>query len=525
MAVKFKFLTAWLPLLMSGTAALLLAKLGLTSSIEPFTQHLIFQAHSYRPWNEDIVLITIDEKSINALGWFPWKRDRHTQLLQQLTAAEVKTVAFNILFSEETAEDAAFAQAIADHGQVLLANAWYQEKRLLSPNQRLASKAIAVGHMTQVQTSLPVSVKPHINGHPALAIATAQVHQLSQNELKLFAVTQPLLPHWPAPVSQLQQYSFVDVMEQRVPKEALQGKIALVGMTAEGFDPLVSPIEPNKPVSGIHLHAALIHSYLEQNFLHRPNQHWGVLGLILWAIGLRYGLSRLTERKQLITLAIGIIIWPVIAILALNANILLPISLPILLLVSTGFSLLVISNTRLRSINSQLQSKATTDALTGIRNRAFFNDYSAYLWHRCVREQQSLCLILCDVDHFKQYNDTYGHLVGDHCLYQVAQSLQFSLYRSSDIVARYGGEEFVILLSDANLEHGCTVAKRIQDQLGQRAIPHKSSSCSDLVTLSFGIACIRPTRNDRLETLIDQADKALYRAKLAGRDRYMVQQL
>ncbi len=526
MAVKIKFLAPWLPLLLSGAATLVLTKLGFVSSLEPLTHRLLFQARGSQPWREEIVLIKIDQPSIDALGWFPWERDRYTQLVNELTAAEVQTIAFNILFSEETAEDEAFAKAIENHGQVLLASIWSQQTESpWMPNPTLTQAAIEIGHMAQGENVHPDTVQPYIDGHPALGIITAQTHQLSQGELNLLDVQDSLQPHWPGSVEQLQQYSFVDVLEQRVPKEALQGKIALVGMTAEGFDPLISPIEPNKPASGLHLHAAVLHSYLQQNFLHKPAKAWAILGLLLWGVTLRYCFTRMAERKQLITLFIGIVFWPALGMLALNANILLPIAFPILLLTMSGFGLLVMSNTRLHSANSQLQGKATTDALTGLKNRAFFNDYSAYLWRNSIREKQSICIIICDIDHFKQYNDTYGHLAGDDCLSQVSQSLQRAVYRTTDLVIRYGGEEFVILLPNSNLEQGCIIAKRIQHQLAQQAIPHQGSSTSEQVTLSFGIACITPTRRDHLMLLIDQADKALYRAKHEGRDRYKAQQL
>ncbi len=525
MAVQSKFLAPWLPLIMSGVVTLILTQLGLVSSLEPFAQRLLFQARGAQPWSEEIVLIKIDEASINALGWFPWQRDRYAQLLHQLTAAEVKTVAFNILFSEETDEDQAFAEAIEDHGQVLLASTWREDQSPWLPSPTLAKKAVAIGHMTQLEKTLPVTVEPHIDAYPALAIATAQTHQLNQGELGLLTFEQPLLAHWPGPINQLQQYSFIDVLEQRIPQGALQGKIALVGMTAAGFDPFTSPIESDLTASGIHLHAAILHSYLQQNFLHKPGQSWGILCLLLWGLGLRFGLSRLTEAKQLIALFIGLLIWPVLGVLSLSFNILLPISFPLLLLTITGFSLLLISNIRLHRINRKLQSKATTDALTGLKNRSFFNDYSAYIWRNSIREKQPICLIICDIDHFKQYNDTYGHLAGDACLSQVARNLQRAVYRTTDLVIRYGGEEFVILLPNSNLEQGCTIAQRIQFQLAQQAIPHKGSSTSDQVTLSFGIACITPSRRDRLMLLIDQADKVLYRAKHEGRDRYKAQQL
>lgn len=524
MAIPTKFFRPWLPLVLSGAATLLPLQLGLVSTLEPLAQRLLFQARGARAWPEEIVLIKIDQASLDALGWFPWRRDRYAQLLDQLTAAGADSVSFSILFSEETPEDSAFAAAMARHGQVILAN-WYSSHKRLMPAPELARSAADIGHIVELETAGPATVQPYVQDSPALAIATAAHYQGRRGQLQLLDASQVLLPNWPGPVKQIQQYSFVEVLEQRVPPSAFNGKIVLVGMTAAGFDPLDTPFDSRTAASGIHLHAAVVNSALRQNFLQRPSPQWWILGCMVWAMGLRYGLTKLVERRQLMALCVAILLWPVLGYVALQFNLLLPIALPMVLLAMTCTTILTINNIRLNSINSQLQNKATTDRLTQLKNRAFFDDYSAYLWRDSIQESKPLSFIICDIDHFKKYNDTYGHLAGDQCLSKVAQGLQKAIYRKSDVVARYGGEEFVILLPNTTLEEACPVAERVREQLAQLKLPHKSSSTSDFVTLSLGIACIVPTREDRFETLVEQADQALYRAKSGGRDRYQTKQL
>ncbi|EAW34860.1 GAF domain-containing protein [Lyngbya sp. PCC 8106] len=161
----------------------------------------------------------------------------------------------------------------------------------------------------------------------------------------------------------------------------------------------------------------------------------------------------------------------------------------------------------------QLEQLAILDGLTQIANRRYFDQYLDQEWKRAQREQHSLSLLLLDVDHFKLYNDTYGHQAGDECLQRVAKAIQETLKRSSDLVARYGGEEFVILLPNTKAEGAIQITQDIHDSIQQLAIEHSSSSVSQFVTVSIGISTIIPQPLSRFEVLVSRADKALYKAK------------
>jgi diguanylate cyclase (GGDEF)-like protein/PAS domain S-box-containing protein len=177
---------------------------------------------------------------------------------------------------------------------------------------------------------------------------------------------------------------------------------------------------------------------------------------------------------------------------------------------------------QLETVNRALQYLATYDSLTEVRNRRFFNDYLDTEWRRLAREEAPLSLIMCDIDYFKLYNDTYGHQAGDECLRQVAQVLQCSVKRSADLVARYGGEEFAIVLPNTDIEGAACVAETIAQQVRGLQIPHAQSAVSEYVTLSLGVACCIPAPMSQPATLIAIADESLYRAKAAGRDRVSV---
>ncbi|MEM6447355.1 MAG: diguanylate cyclase [Cyanobacteria bacterium P01_D01_bin.123] len=176
----------------------------------------------------------------------------------------------------------------------------------------------------------------------------------------------------------------------------------------------------------------------------------------------------------------------------------------------------------LERANQQLAELANHDALTGLANRRRFNEYLQQIWKQALRERQPLTLILCDIDYFKQYNDTYGHLVGDTCLQQVARAIQQVLERPLDLAARFGGEEFAVILLDADATGGNTVAEKIQAGIAELQIPHSASAISEMVTISAGIAATIPNTELNVETFINEADSALYTAKQEGRDRIVV---
>lgn len=177
----------------------------------------------------------------------------------------------------------------------------------------------------------------------------------------------------------------------------------------------------------------------------------------------------------------------------------------------------------LQEVNQKLECLVNIDGLTGVSNRRHFDDYLAREWGRLKREQKPLSLILCDVDHFKLYNDSYGHLQGDDCLRQVAQTIAQVINRPADLVARYGGEEFAIILPNTDLSGTQEVAKKVQQAIRSLKLPHNRSKTSPFVTISMGMSSQIPEQDQALEDLIRFTDKALYTAKAQGRDRIIIE--
>ncbi|MBA3947574.1 MAG: diguanylate cyclase [Herpetosiphonaceae bacterium] len=177
-------------------------------------------------------------------------------------------------------------------------------------------------------------------------------------------------------------------------------------------------------------------------------------------------------------------------------------------------------NHALRQANAELIHLSYRDALTGVANRRQFDMTLTTEWRRATRSQQPLSLLLLDIDDFKHYNDTYGHLAGDACLQQVAQAVQQRVRRSGDLVARYGGEEFAVLLPGSDLASAGALAATLHQAIRDLALPHASSPTANIVTMSVGVATVVPQAGERETTLVAAADAALYAAKRGGRDRW-----
>lgn len=173
----------------------------------------------------------------------------------------------------------------------------------------------------------------------------------------------------------------------------------------------------------------------------------------------------------------------------------------------------------LQNANVELQRLAAVDGLTQIANRRSFDQLLLQEWKRMFRENLPLALILGDIDYFKAYNDTYGHLMGDDCLRTVAQTIDSCLRRPGDTVARYGGEEFAVILPNTNINGAGHMAQSIRDAISRRRIPHAESTAAEHVTISLGAVAACPSSDFDVAAFIEKADTALYAAKKQGRNQ------
>ena len=173
----------------------------------------------------------------------------------------------------------------------------------------------------------------------------------------------------------------------------------------------------------------------------------------------------------------------------------------------------------LEELNEKLRALSLMDGLTGIANRRYFDEFLDREWRRAKRERQPISMLLLDVDHFKLYNDTYGHIAGDDCLKQIATTLKGITKRATDLAARYGGEEFALILPNTPQEKAAMLASKLLDAIEALFIEHGTSPVSPHVTVSIGGATYIPDRDSSPEIILLAADQALYNAKQSGRNQ------
>ncbi|MCD8488998.1 MAG: EAL domain-containing protein [Desertifilum sp.] len=174
---------------------------------------------------------------------------------------------------------------------------------------------------------------------------------------------------------------------------------------------------------------------------------------------------------------------------------------------------------QLQRANQELERLAALDGLTQLANRRCFDDTLQQEWERLAKEEAPISLILLDVDYFKLYNDTYGHLAGDDALRQVARAIAQSVNHPAHLVARYGGEEFAAILPNTDAEEAIAIAAAIQENISELQLPHSTSQVSEFVTLSIGAATVIPQLDISAVSLIVAADRGLYQAKAQGKNQ------
>lgn len=173
---------------------------------------------------------------------------------------------------------------------------------------------------------------------------------------------------------------------------------------------------------------------------------------------------------------------------------------------------------KLIDLQKELETLSFKDGLTGVANRRMFDSVLELEWANAMNSKRPISIILLDIDYFKQYNDHYGHIQGDHCLKQVAKTLNNAAIRQRDFFGRFGGEEFILVLPETNEKSAWTVAERCRMLIFKEQIPHEKSAVSELLTISLGVHTVIPSYGDEPLKFIEEADRRLYLAKQKGRN-------
>lgn len=347
-----------LPGLLVSGVVISLASLGVFRHLENLSADSLTRLRGSQPWNEELVVVGIDDLTLRQLGQFPLSRQYYTQLIQKLTEAGSTLIAFDILMPEPGPDDTALAKAMLEHGGVVLATANETDDKPLKPTPQLQGAAIAIGHIHQEPDIDGITRHHalHIANSRSLALATAYAYNLIADILYL-PLDQQLDINWPSAVKDgsLAYASLVDVLDGKIPDSNFKNKIVFVGSTGTAIDQqLRTPFNSRDPVGGVYVHVAVMHNLLENNQLRVLEARWMFLALLVAGPLISWGLQGRSFLRQVGLWAIGTTLWLALCLGARYQNYVLPAATPIILLSLTEG--LIIFTERLRS-SAMLQAR------------------------------------------------------------------------------------------------------------------------------------------------------------------------
>ena len=498
-----------------------------------------------RPQQADsrIVVVTIDQKSLAELGRWPWSRRLHAQLLDRLAAAGARSVAFDILLTEPVLHDpegdALLAQSMGRYGRALLPvfaeSAEPDEPAAEAlPIPELAAAAAGLGHVDLpldadgVARSMFLQAGVGDPHWPSLALAQFQLDQpagFGQQPLpglrsalpaaSAYAWTRDykvLVPHAAAP-GDFTRFSYVDVLEGRVPPSALRGRWVLVGVTASGLeDSAGSPQNAaGSRMSGVEYQANALDMLARHGaIVPLPLPLQWLLSALLVAAPLLYGLPGWRRPGLAIAGAALLAILASALWLQLGQRWFSP--MPALLVPLAGGLLLGMRRWR------RSRERALSDPLTGLANRRRFDEALEQEIRIAHRNPASLSLLLVDVDRFRQINDRLGQPAGDELLVRLAGMLRGRARRPRDLAARVDGDRFALLLPETSTHAAASIASAIHADVAALSVPAAAAD-GQKASVSIGIHSADGDRDIAADAMMEQAGAALRQAKQNGRNR------
>ncbi|MNN00487.1 Phytochrome-like protein cph2 [compost metagenome] len=482
------------------------------------------------------MIVAIDDHSLQQLGQWPWPRSTHARLLDRLQQAGAERVALDLLFIEpdrkDREQDTLLADAIQRSGNVLLPVLAVSPSDEAVPEELMPVPVISAAAAQLAHTDIEIegdgiarglylkagigsaywpalgmALAGHIDPVPGLpspqdtALTPYQWHR--DNYVRL---------RYAGPPGTFPQVSYSDVLEGRIAPGMLHGRRVIVGMTASGVAPrLLTPTSHERWMSGSE-YQANVASMLLANHAILPLMP--VAQIVF--VALLVMLCALATTSSLPPWLVGVVAIP--APLLLSFILLRGFNLwfePVAAMASIVVLLLAWGLWRIRYWRRQ----ANRDPLTGLANRMRFEETLQLETDAARRSGRPLSLLLVDVDHFKSYNDTYGHYVGDRVLRQVADTIDDLARRPRDLAARFGGDEFAVILPDTPQAGAVQLIESLLARTRQQGITVDKGRLAQ-VSLTIGVYTVVPAAHDTPKHLFEAADAALYRAKEAGRDTY-----
>ena len=557
-------------LVVAGVSGLVILG-SFTSAYEPYelsTLDLWFRLRSSEDKESRIVVVNISESDIRALNEWPISDDNLAELLEVISEQQPRVIGLdiyrdlptgnvlgqerlrqvfatnkNIIGVEKVIGDRVDGSPILKKlGQTAMADMVVDQdgrirRGLISV--RTADNQIILGLSAKLALIYLAEEGVYLEAtddQKKRVLGRTTLSSISKNEgayINADVGGYQIIVNWLGNKDKFRSVSLVEVLERQISSDLFEDKLVLIGSTASSVNDLFyTPYDSYKSnldqMHGVYVHGNLASQIVSSALDGRNNirgipEIWEWSWIFVWSsIGVGTSLILLDthqlQKNNFLTLrSITLsIIFPVGILFGTNYSLFLmglwlPTIAPLLSL--------VISAIAITSYYHQNQTKlAFTDSLTLIANRRFFDRYLKQKLYQSQNSDEDLSIILCDVDFFKKYNDTYGHQAGDQCLMKVAQAIRNSV-RGTDLPARYGGEEFIVVLPGSDSQAAILVANRICSRIRKMQIPHENSQISSVVSISCGISSIKTAKTTSPEKLIAQADRALYMAKSQGRDR------
>lgn len=498
--------------------------------------------HGGQRADDRIVIVAIDDKSLAALGRWPWPRKYHADLLGRLAKAKPRGIALDVVFAEPDYDapdnDRALARAVADAGRVVLpvmVEPTESSGTLVEvlPIPGLVDAAAGLGHVV-VDTDPDGATRsaylhagladPH---WPALALAlyqldpqlrTRPVPGLRNPDKQASPYVWVRDHHVRVPYATgpgFQQVSFIDVIRGQVPPGLLRDRWLLVGVTAYGIgDRIQTPLSnAGNRIDGVTYQANLLNMLLQHRAITPLPLAWSWLLTLLFSVLPAVLVLRYRGRR------VGWLLpATLLAVAAASALLLYAAHLwfaPTATLVTLLLASALFGAYHLR----RSQRMAHSDGLTKLANRRMFDLMLRRELASGRRTGRPLSLLLIDVDHFKHFNDSYGHQAGDAMLQALANAIAVHARRPRDLVARHGGDELSVLLPETSAAKAVEIADAIVAEVRALQIAHMQSRVAPHVSVSIGVASTGPLAKTQDETLFERADAALYQAKQLGRNR------
>lgn len=539
--------------LSSAALILLLSHTGFLKRLELASLDFAFRLSKPLPFSDRILIVEISDADIQHIGRWPWERSWHAAMAKALTDLGARSIYFDIIFSETSTEkeDSLFAEAIKEAKNIYLPFV-FQEPSLDIKNALLPLKRFSV----HLKGSGAINISPDIDGvfrklplifkdgdELSLSVALAVALDYTglsikdikpgyielahpQEKIKLPLIEKnKMLINWQGKWKDtFKHYSFLEVLEgykdfsenkkPRIKINDFKDSICLVAATAIGlYDVRPIPLEPEYPLIGVLANA--ISNILNKNFITLPPDWVGVI--VLFILSLIPAFFVLGERPLWETIYVFLagVIFLFLHFFLFKKGIFLDSSRPFLGLCASYFSVGIYRFIHISLERQRFFKLSVVDGLTGLFNLRYFKVLLKNEFHMAKLDpSKEFCIIMCDIDHFKRFNDTYGHQGGDSVLKEVANTLKSSV-RSSDIVARYGGEEMIILLRGSSLNEGAAIAEKIRNNVENLVVKDQNNAYK--VTISLGVSVFLPI--DEPDSIIKRADNCLFKAKHLGRNR------